>query len=97
MINNPLKQFRLKAKVSNLAHGTMNPGEVVFFNEGTFHGSEANTSDIPRVALSIRYTTPEVRFLTDQWSDAGRIKTFLLRGEDTHHLNDAIRGAPPAY
>ncbi len=74
----------------------MQPGEAVLFDEGTFHGSNANTSDIARVALSIRYTTPDVRFLMDQWSDPGRIRTFLVRGEDTHHLNDAIRGELPA-
>jgi ectoine hydroxylase-related dioxygenase (phytanoyl-CoA dioxygenase family) len=74
----------------------MQPGEAVLFDEGTFHGSNANTSDVARLALSIRYTTPCVKFLMDQWSDPGRIRTFLVRGEDTHHLNDAIRGEQPA-
>ncbi|MCZ7644717.1 MAG: phytanoyl-CoA dioxygenase family protein [Planctomycetota bacterium] len=73
----------------------MQPGEIVIFNEATFHGSEANVSDVARVAFSVRYTTPEVKILTEQWSDAGRIKTYLVRGEDTHHLNDAIRGTVP--
>jgi len=74
----------------------LRPGEVVIFNESAIHGSEANTSGTARVAHSIRYTTPEVKFLMEQWSDAGRIRTYLMRGADTHHLNDAIRGAVPA-
>jgi ectoine hydroxylase-related dioxygenase (phytanoyl-CoA dioxygenase family) len=73
----------------------MQPGEVVIFNEATFHGSKANTSDVARVACSIRYTSPDVRFLMEQWSDPERIRTFLVRGEDTHHRNDAIRGTAP--
>ncbi len=73
----------------------MRPGEVVIFNEATFHGSEANTSTTPRVACSVRYTTPEVKFLVEQWGDAGRIKTFLVRGKDERHLNDAIVGEKP--
>ena len=40
----------------------MSPGEVVFFSEATLHGSNANVSDVPRVAYSLRFTTPEVRF-----------------------------------
>lgn len=74
----------------------MNPGEAVFFNEATFHGSEPNTSDVPRVAFSLRYTTPEVKFLTDQWSDAGRIRPILVRGTDRYKVNAEIMGAPPA-
>jgi ectoine hydroxylase-related dioxygenase (phytanoyl-CoA dioxygenase family) len=73
----------------------MQPGEFVIFNEATYHGSEANGSDIARVALSIRYTSPDVKFEIEKWTDAGRIKTFLVRGEDTHHLNDGIRGIRP--
>jgi ectoine hydroxylase-related dioxygenase (phytanoyl-CoA dioxygenase family) len=73
----------------------MQPGEFVIFNEATYHGSEANGSDVPRVALSVRYTSPDVKFEIEKWSDAGRIKTFLVRGTDTHHLNDAIRGDVP--
>lgn len=73
----------------------MQPGEIVIFNEKTIHGSQANTSDIARVALSVRYTSPDVKFLTDQWADVGRVRTFLVRGEDAHHLNDAIKGVIP--
>jgi hypothetical protein len=74
----------------------MSPGQMAFFNEATFHGSESNSSNIPRVAFSVRYTTPEVKFIMEKWSgDIERIKTFLVSGEDHFHLNDAIVGIPP--
>lgn len=74
----------------------MTPGQITFFNEATFHGSNANTSDIPRVAFSVRYTTPEVKFKLDEWGgDINRIQTFLVAGQDRYHLNDAIKGEPP--
>jgi len=74
----------------------MNPGEVVIFNEKTVHGSNPNVSDIARVALSVRFTSPEVKFLTEQWTDVDRIKPYLVRGVDTHRLNEEIRGVAPA-
>ncbi|MFC4776765.1 phytanoyl-CoA dioxygenase family protein [Paenibacillus sp. GCM10023252] len=74
----------------------MSPGQMAFFNEATFHGSGPNFSNIPRVAFSVRYTTPEVKFKIEEWSgDTSRIKTFLVHGEDRLHLNDAIAGLPP--
>lgn len=74
----------------------MSPGQMAFFNEATFHGSEMNQSNIPRVAFSVRYTTPEVKFLMDEWGgDKSRIKTFLVSGEDRYHYNDAIIGRVP--
>ncbi len=76
----------------------MNPGQVVFFNESTVHGSNANTSKQARVACSIRYTLPSVKFIIDDWQgDKERIKTFLVKGEDTHHLNDDINGTVPLH
>jgi ectoine hydroxylase-related dioxygenase (phytanoyl-CoA dioxygenase family) len=75
----------------------MTPGQVVYFNEATFHGSKANTSAIPRVAFSLRYTTPEVKFAMEQWGgDTSRIKTFLVRGVDRFHRNDDIVLEVPA-
>lgn len=74
----------------------MQPGQIVIFNEKTIHGSGPNVSTTPRVALSVRFTTPEVKFLLDQWTGVDRIKTYVVRGEDTHHLNDSIRGPIPA-
>ena len=74
----------------------MEPGQAVFFNEATVHGSTANTSPLPRLACSMRYTTPEVRFGTNWGGDASRIRTTLVRGEDRFHYNDSLRIGPPA-
>ena len=73
----------------------MEPGMAAFFNEATLHGSEANDSTEPRLAISCRYTSPDVRFHMERWSDPGRIRTMLVRGCDHQRLNDAIRGTPP--
>lgn len=74
----------------------MTPGQIAYFNEATFHGSEKNESGIPRVAFSVRYTTPEVKFKMDEWSgDTSRIKTFLVSGRDRFRHNDAIVGEIP--
>lgn len=74
----------------------MHPGEVAIFNEATLHGSEPNTSARPRLGISLRFSPPQVRFLIERWTgDIGRIRTFLVRGEDRERLNDAIRGIPP--
>jgi ectoine hydroxylase-related dioxygenase (phytanoyl-CoA dioxygenase family) len=70
-------------------------GEFVLFNEGTLHGSEPNRSDRPRIAFSLRYTSPDVCLHGDRWGD-DRVKAFLVRGEDRHHRNDAWIGTPPA-
>ncbi|NHN30513.1 phytanoyl-CoA dioxygenase family protein [Paenibacillus agricola] len=74
----------------------MSPGQIAFFNEATFHGSLINSSNIPRVAFSVRYTTPEVQFLMDEWGgDTSRIRTFLVHGEDHFKRNESIRGLVP--
>lgn len=75
----------------------MEPGQAVFFNEGTLHGSQPNTSDQPRLACSMRYTTPEVRISPDGWgSDNERIRTTMVRGVDRFHRNDSLMIGPPA-
>jgi hypothetical protein len=75
----------------------MERGQAVFFNEGALHGSRANASDQPRLACSMRYTTPEVRISPDGWGpDSARIRTTLVRGVDRFHHNDALRIGPPA-
>ncbi|MNF97294.1 hypothetical protein D3C84_801180 [compost metagenome] len=74
----------------------MSPGQIAFFNEATFHGSENNKSNIPRVAFSVRYTTPEVKFKMAEWGgDTTRIRTFLVNGEDRLKLNEEIKGVVP--
>ncbi len=77
----------------------MSPGEAVFFSEATLHGSNANESDVPRVAYSLRFTTPEVRFDPDGLKEQ-RIdylaRTILVRGKDRYRLNDSLMAEPPA-
>jgi ectoine hydroxylase-related dioxygenase (phytanoyl-CoA dioxygenase family) len=73
----------------------LRPGEFVLFNEGTLHGSNPNSSDLPRYAFSLRYTSPEVNLHGDQWNDE-RVKAFLVRGEDRFHVNDRWLGTAPA-
>lgn len=74
----------------------MTPGQIVFFDEAVFHGSDPNRSSFPRVAFSVRYTTPEVRFPMERWSgDTSRIRTYLVRGEDRYRRNEDIRGQVP--
>ena len=76
----------------------MAPGECVFFTEATLHGSNANTSDLPRVAYSLRFTTPEVKFDIQGLKEKGidyLVRTMLVRGEDTYHYNDSLIALPP--
>lgn len=83
-----------KSKIVDLE---MSPGQIAFFNEATFHGSEMNSSNIPRVAFSVRYTTPEVKFKMEEWGgDTTRIRTYLVQGEDRFKRNEEIKGVIPA-
>ncbi|MCC2686959.1 MAG: phytanoyl-CoA dioxygenase [Paenibacillaceae bacterium] len=85
-----------KVDESRIVDVEMTPGQIVFFNEATFHGSERNQSHIPRVAFSVRYTTPEVKFVMEDWGgNKNRIRTFLVSGEDRYHHNDAIAAVAP--
>ena len=72
-------------------------GEAVFFNEATLHGSDANSSEIPRLAYAVRFTTPEVKFDADGWKEIGNyyLGTMLVRGEDGFHYNDFVKAEPP--
>jgi hypothetical protein len=37
-----------------------------------------------------------VKFKIEEWGgDKERVKTYLVRGVDTHHYNDAIAGTIP--
>jgi ectoine hydroxylase-related dioxygenase (phytanoyl-CoA dioxygenase family) len=72
----------------------LTPGQAVFFTEKVFHGSEPNTSNIPRVALAMRFTTPEVKINWDP-DKFPHYRTFLLHGEDKYHYNDHLIGVPP--
>lgn len=74
----------------------MSAGEVLFFDASLVHCSGRNrTADQARVALSIRYVPPHVKFEMDKWTvSPERVRLQLVQGEDTHHLNDDLYGPP---
>ncbi|MEM9464240.1 MAG: phytanoyl-CoA dioxygenase family protein [Actinomycetota bacterium] len=66
----------------------MRAGEISLHHGLTFHGSGPNTTDEPRVALVIRYVTPDM-------GKAGGARDYamLVRGADRH--NHLIKVAAP--
>jgi non-haem Fe2+, alpha-ketoglutarate-dependent halogenase len=56
----------------------LEPGEMSLHHVGIVHGSDPNTSDIPRIGFAIRYIASHVRQI------GGRTTATLARGEDTH-------------
>ena len=82
---------------SCIVHLEMSPGEAVFFTEATLHRSDANSSDVPRLAFALRFTTPEVIFDVDALKEKGidyLARATVVRGEDRYGFNEAIRVAP---
>ena len=57
---------------------TLAPGEMSLHHVGIVHGSDPNTSAIPRIGFAIRYIASHVR------QTGGRTTATLARGEDTH-------------
>ena len=57
---------------------TLEPGEMSLHHVGIVHGSDPNTSDIPRIGFAIRYIASHVQ------QAGGRTTATLARGEDTH-------------
>jgi len=60
------------------ANITLEPGEMSLHHVDIVHGSDPNTSDIPRIGFAIRYIASHVR------QTGGRTTATLARGEDTH-------------
>jgi non-heme Fe2+,alpha-ketoglutarate-dependent halogenase len=56
----------------------LEPGEMSMHHVGIVHGSEANTSAIPRIGFAIRYIASHVRQI------GGRTTATLARGVDEH-------------
>ena len=55
------------------------PGEISIHHESVVHGSNPNTSDGPRIGLSIHYVAPHVRQTAFEGATA-----LVVRGRDTH-------------
>lgn len=81
--------------VSKAISMEMSPGQICFFNERTVHGSAPNLSNIPRVAFSLRFTIPEVRFAQETKEKHKDIRMFLVRGEDRFRYNEDLLGTVP--
>ena len=57
----------------------LSAGEISIHHESVVHGSSPNTSDGPRIGLSIHYIAPHVRQTAFEGATA-----MLVRGRDTH-------------
>jgi ectoine hydroxylase-related dioxygenase (phytanoyl-CoA dioxygenase family) len=58
---------------------SLQPGEMSLHHIWIVHGSNANTSSIPRIGLAIRYVSPEVK-----QDSPGKPHALLVRGRDDH-------------
>ena len=67
----------------------LDAGEISLHHGLTFHGSGPNRTDGPRVALAIRYITPEMGKAVGPTDYA-----WLVRGADRH--NRLVKVTPPA-
>jgi ectoine hydroxylase-related dioxygenase (phytanoyl-CoA dioxygenase family) len=66
----------------------LDPGEFFLFDTWLLHSSAVNTSDRPRTALSVRYTTPEVAISPETLSPAvPGYGVQLVRGCDALQKN----------
>jgi ectoine hydroxylase-related dioxygenase (phytanoyl-CoA dioxygenase family) len=75
----------------------LNPGELFWFNERMVHGSDPNTSNIPRLGFSVRFCPSNVKFLSEICEIRNStIQTYLLGGVDrAAEANSANRMNPP--
>lgn len=55
------------------------PGDAALFNYTLVHASPPNTTDDRRIAVVLRYMSPETRQVEAEWDSAA-----LVRGEDRH-------------
>ena len=58
---------------------SLQPGEMSLHHIWIVHGSNANTSSIPRIGLAIRYVSPEVK-----QDSPGKPHALLVRGRDDY-------------
>ena len=69
--------------ISKVVSPSLLPGEVLWFNEHVIHGSEPNSSTIPRLGFTARFCPSSVQFLTDKCDlVSSPIKTYLVSGRD---------------
>ena len=67
---------------------SLEPGQFLLFDRWLLHRSEMNRSSRPRVGLSVRYTTPQVRVDCSRFPDRDpAYGVHLVRGEDRFGYN----------
>jgi hypothetical protein len=57
----------------------LQPGQMSLHHIWIVHGSKANTSDVPRIGIAIRYVSPAVH-----QDSPGKPLAVVVRGRDTH-------------
>ena len=59
-------------------------GEISIHDSYLIHGAQANTSDIPRCGLALRYSRPDAQCDLQIWPD---FNICMVRGKDTDGHN----------
>ena len=62
----------------------LNAGEISLHDDGTLHGSDANTSDRVRSGITMRFCPTNVKCDLDVWPT---FEAYMARGVDKHNLN----------
>lgn len=70
----------------------MDPGDVILFTEKTLHKSSVNTSDVPRLSLSIRAAPPYVDVDEEKVGDGEYPTVLPVSGQDWVGVNETIEG-----
>ena len=63
---------------------SLKAGEISLHDDGTLHGSDANTSDRVRSGITMRFCPTNVKCDLDVWPT---FEAYMARGVDTHNLN----------
>jgi hypothetical protein len=82
------QEIAVKVNEAQAVDIVLHPGEISLHDIAIVHGSEANTSDKPRIGIAVRYIPPEV-------VQDGNVRQFglLVRGKDESGNYDLI--GPP--
>jgi non-heme Fe2+,alpha-ketoglutarate-dependent halogenase len=83
------QEIALEVDESKAVAMTLHAGEMSLHHIGIAHGSQANSSDQPRIGIAVRYIAPEV-----VQKGAERQMVQLVRGRDGYGNFEVV--APPA-
>jgi ectoine hydroxylase-related dioxygenase (phytanoyl-CoA dioxygenase family) len=77
------QEIAVEVNEADIVNVELEPGQMSLHNVRTFHGSEANTADYPRIGFAIRYIPTHVYQTTGL-----RDSATLVRGVDSYgHFN----------